>query len=102
VKQIELAKATEALAEYVKNIEDEPVVVVQRGQEMVDKADMYIGIYAWRYGHMPEGYDISITEMEFDRAIERGIPILAFTMHHDHPPTITMVKADKGAHPLIF
>jgi hypothetical protein len=28
---IELAKATEALAEYVKNIEDEPVIVVHRG-----------------------------------------------------------------------
>ena len=23
--------------------------------EMVDEADIYIGIYAWRYGHVPEG-----------------------------------------------
>ncbi len=56
--------------------------------EMVDEADIYIGIYAWRYGHVPAGHDISITEMEFNRAVERGIPILVFTIHNDHPLTI--------------
>src|SRR5215510_8409034 len=65
--------------------------------EMVDEADIYIGIYAWRYGHVPEGYDISITEMEFNRAVTLGIPILVFTIHNDHPLTITMVEADKDA-----
>jgi len=65
--------------------------------EMVDKADIYIGIYAWRYGHVPEGHDISITEMEFNRAVERGIPILVFIIHKDHPLTIEMVEADKAA-----
>jgi tetratricopeptide (TPR) repeat protein len=65
--------------------------------EMVDKADVYIGIYAWRYGHVPEGHDISITEMEFNRAVERGIPILVFLIHKDHPLTIEMVETDKVA-----
>jgi tetratricopeptide (TPR) repeat protein len=65
--------------------------------EMVDEADIYIGIYAWRYGHVPAGHDISITEMEFNRAVERGIPILVFTMHDDHPVTRIMVEADKDA-----
>lgn len=65
--------------------------------EMVDQADIYIGIYAWRYGHIPEGQDISITEMEFDRAVKRGIPILVFLIHKDHPLTIDMVEAREGA-----
>jgi len=65
--------------------------------EMVDKADVYIGIYAWRYGHVPEGHDKSITEIEFDRAVERGIPILIFLIHKDHPLTIEMVETDKVA-----
>ncbi len=65
--------------------------------EMVDQADIYIGIYAWRYGHIPEGQDISITEMEFNRAVERGIPILVFLIHKDHPLTIDMVEAREGA-----
>lgn len=65
--------------------------------EMVDKADVYIGIYAWRYGHVPEGSDISITEIEFNRAVERNTPILVFLIHKDHPLTIEMVEADKDA-----
>jgi hypothetical protein len=65
--------------------------------EMVDKADIYIGIFAWRYGHKPEGHDISITEMEFNRAVERGIPILVFVIHKEHPLTIEMVETDKDA-----
>lgn len=42
--------------------------------EMVDKADFYIGIYAWRYGWVPDFENpkqVSITELEFDRALER-------------------------------
>jgi hypothetical protein len=34
---------------------------------------------------VPKGYDISITEMEYNRAEERGIPRLIFIMHDDHP-----------------
>ena len=60
--------------------------------EMVDKADLYLGIYAWRYGWVPDGSDISVTEMEFDRAIERQKAgqlreLFIFTAHDDHPFT---------------
>jgi tetratricopeptide (TPR) repeat protein len=65
--------------------------------EMVDRADIYIGIFAWRYGHKPEGHDISITEMEFNRAVERQIPILVFVIHKEHGLTIEMVETDKDA-----
>lgn len=69
--------------------------------EMVDAADIYLGIYAWRYGWVPEK-DISITEMEFDRAVERKVAgklreILIFTAHKDHPCTVEDVEADKDA-----
>lgn len=67
---------------------------VQVSLEMVDKADIYIGIYAWRYGWVPD-FDnpdkISITEMEFNRAVGRKSEgklkeILIFVVHDDHPP----------------
>ncbi len=51
---------------------------VEASLAMVDKSDIYIGIFAHKYGYIPEGYDISITEMEYNRAVERGIPILIF------------------------
>ena len=64
---------------------------------MVDEADIYIGIYGQRYGTVPQGHDISITEMEFNRAVERGLPILVFAMHAQHPITIDMWKLRPGA-----
>lgn len=52
--------------------------------EMVDRADIYIGVFAFRYGHVPRESDISITEMEYNRACERAIPRLIFLIDDDH------------------
>ncbi|MGA9771150.1 MAG: DUF4062 domain-containing protein [Blastocatellia bacterium] len=35
--------------------------------KLVDEADFYVGVFAYRYGYVPKGYDISITEMEYNR-----------------------------------
>ena len=64
---------------------------------MVDRADIYLGIIAWRYGYVPEGHDISITEMEYNRAVERGIPRLLFLMHDDHPIRAADVETGENA-----
>jgi hypothetical protein len=34
----------------------------------VEQSELFIGIYALRYGFIPEGADISITEMEYVHA----------------------------------
>jgi tetratricopeptide (TPR) repeat protein len=52
---------------------------------LVDEADVYVGIFAHRYGYIPEGHNISITQMEYERAVERGIPRLICLMHDDVP-----------------
>src|SRR5579871_1927811 len=46
--------------------------------DKVDECAIYIGIFAHRYGYCPAGSTISITEMEFNRATENGIPRLCF------------------------
>jgi tetratricopeptide (TPR) repeat protein len=70
--------------------------------EMVEQADIYIGVYAFRYGWLPDGEDVSITEMEFDRAVAlkgegRLREILIFTAHREHPFTADEFEADKFA-----
>lgn len=67
---------------------------------MVDEAEVYIGIFAHRYGYIPAGHDISITEMEYDRAVERGITRLVFLMHDDHPVKASDVETGAGAEKL--
>jgi hypothetical protein len=63
---------------------------------MVDEADVYVGVFAFRYGYVPNGHDISITEMEYNRAVERGMPRLVFFMHDDHPVTRKDVETGPG------
>jgi serine/threonine protein kinase len=58
---------------------------IRASLEMVDKADVYIGLFAHRYGYVPEGHDISITEMEYQRAVEHGIPRLILLIDDDVP-----------------
>jgi hypothetical protein len=58
---------------------------IQVSLGMVDRADLYVGLFAFRYGHVPEGQKLSITEMEYNRAVARKIPRLIYLMHDDHP-----------------
>jgi hypothetical protein len=64
---------------------------------MVDEAEIYLGIFAHRYGYVPKGYDISITEMEYNRAVERGIPRLIFLIDRAHPISIDDVEIGEGS-----
>jgi len=58
--------------------------------EMVDISEIYVGIFGMRYGFIPDDPrnpdKISITEMEYRRAVERDIPILIFIMDEDEHP----------------
>jgi hypothetical protein len=49
---------------------------VEKCLQDVEDADLYLGIFAWRYGLVPEGYDKSITELEYRKAIQAGKPDL--------------------------
>jgi len=57
--------------------------------EMVDKAEVYVGIFAHRYGYIPDDprnpERLSMTELEYRRAVKRGIPRLIFLIDKDHP-----------------
>src|SRR5262249_38712164 len=45
-----------------------------------DLAGLYVGIFAYRYGYVEDGYAISVTEIEFDYAGQRNIPRLCFVV----------------------
>ncbi len=67
----------------------------------VDAADGYVGLISYRYGQMPVCPDrnpdrLSLTELEFRRAVERQIPICMFIMHDDHPIPRGALNAEPG------
>lgn len=51
----------------------------------LDKADVYVGIFAHRYGYVEQGYDRSVTEIEFDYAGEGGLERLCFLVDPQYP-----------------
>jgi tetratricopeptide (TPR) repeat protein len=68
--------------------------------KLVDDADIYVGLLAHRYGYIPMANNpeqISITEMEYNRAVERKIPRMIFVMDKTHPVTIEDVETGESA-----
>ncbi len=63
--------------------------LIRSTQDMVNRADAYIGIFGHRYGHVPDDPVLnaegrSITEIEYRAAKDRDIPIFIFIMSDDH------------------
>lgn len=52
----------------------------------VQSCDLYVGIFAWRYGFVPaEGGGKSVTELEYRAAQRSGLPRLLFLLKDDAP-----------------
>jgi uncharacterized protein YgiM (DUF1202 family) len=56
------------------------VDAVQAALAIIDGAALYIGVFGHGYGHIPDGYDKSISEMEYEQAVKRGIPRLIYIL----------------------
>ncbi|MFI6759216.1 HEAT repeat domain-containing protein [Micromonospora sp. NPDC050417] len=68
---------------------------LERCLEDVRECDVYVGIFAWRYGFVPPGYGRSITELEYREALNSGKPCLIFLLDEEAPWPRTFV--DRGA-----
>ena len=69
----------------------------------VASCDIYVGIVAWRYGHIPDDKkdnpkNLSITELEYRKAREKGIPCLVFLLDEKvgWPPQYSDGTAQSG------
>jgi energy-coupling factor transporter ATP-binding protein EcfA2 len=49
----------------------------------VRACDLYIGIFAWRYGFVPDGEKFSITELEYRQAVKAKKPRVLFVIDED-------------------
>src|SRR5260370_18709495 len=62
----------------------------------VAASDLYIGIFAWRYGYMPSEMNPepkSITELEYRKATQHGKTCLLFILAKDAPSPATGLAA---------
>ena len=63
----------------------------------VASCDIYVGIFAWRYGYIPPGYERSVTELEYRQAGESGLERLIFLLHEDAPWPASKMESGPGA-----
>ena len=49
---------------------------LEKVRGVIDESDLYILLTAYRYGTIPHGQEKSFTELEYEYAIERGMPLL--------------------------
>src|SRR5260370_23693696 len=61
-------------------------------KRVIDRSDYYVVIVGGRYGSLADD-KISFTEKEYEYAVERKIPVLAFL--HANPDAIPVGKTDK-------
>ena len=54
-------------------------------QRLAAECDVYVGILAYRYGWIPDGQTLSITELEYDAAKAAGRACYVFLVSEDVP-----------------
>lgn len=64
-------------------------------EEILD-SDALVGIYAHRYGYVPQGHTRSITEQEFEYAREKDKPTFCFVIDEDYPWPPKHVETEPG------
>jgi len=91
---IRMLDHTDMAMEYYVAGPSRPVV---RCLNDVQRCDLYIGIFARRYGFVPPGSDSSITEQEFRTAIKYGKDVLCFLLREDVQWPVEFVDQTESA-----
>lgn len=62
----------------------------------VRSCDAFIGVLAWRYGFVPDGYDQSMSELEYREAESAGIPRYVFLLDENTPWPPLSIDRDRS------
>jgi CheY-like chemotaxis protein len=62
----------------------------------IDSSDAFIGIYAHRYGFIPDGAVVSITEQEFDYAVAKKKQVFGFVVDGNYPWLPLQIEHEPG------
>lgn len=67
----------------MENFGAQPQDAVQASFAEVESADYFVGIYAWRYGYIPENFVFSVTHQEFLKAKQLKKPAFCFLIDEE-------------------
>jgi hypothetical protein len=58
---------------------------------IVNESDFFVGIFAHRYGFIPDGDNLSITQSEYEAAVTCKVPKLIYVMDDNEPVLLTNI-----------
>lgn len=96
-------KALESLKDmYVEYVEPENIGTETRPPleillEQVADASMFILLLGWRFGYVPEGYEESIIQLEYETAVKQNLPILCYILDPDYPVPAKFIETSDQA-----
>jgi hypothetical protein len=68
---------------------------------VVRSSRVYIGIFGMRYGSIPDGYDKSMTHLEYEEAQRVGLPSLIYIIDEERQPVLPVhFETGEGANKL--
>lgn len=70
----------------IEEFDNPPTNILQLSFNAICQAEVFVGLYAHRYGFIPDGELISIPHHEYLWAKERGIPMLLYIIEEDSTP----------------
>lgn len=94
-----IVNALERLGHHVGHMEvlcAQPIAPTSACFAEIDACDLFIGVYAHRYGFVPPGSSVSITEQEFDHALNRKKPIFCFLTDEKYAWPTKDIEKDPG------
>jgi hypothetical protein len=97
--RMQAKNALERLGQQVERMEvfgARPEEPQQSCLEEIERCDVFIGIYAHRYGYIPLSSTISITESEFRHAKDLKKPIFCFVVDDNQPWLPSMIEREPG------
>jgi hypothetical protein len=90
----------EAIVRGMEQFGSKPGSPVEECLKVVRSCRLYVGIFGMRYGSVPDGYDKSMTHIEYDEAQKLGLPSLIYILNEDQPIPAKDVETGSGAQKL--
>jgi len=90
----------EAVVRGMEQFGSKPGSPVAECLEVVQSCRLYVGVFGMRYGSVPDGYDKSMTHLEYDEAQKLELPSLIYILDDCHPIPAKDVETGPGAEKL--
>jgi hypothetical protein len=78
----------EMIVHGMEQFGSKPGTPVNECLQIVNSCQIYVGLFGMRYGSVPEGYDKSMTHLEYDEAQNAGLPSLIYILDEDNQPVL--------------